>query len=223
MASFDIGLYPSSDLDSAHGNTPVDRAETHLNDALNNASQHSVTIHTNTGTVDAPIETVGPSFSTADKPCTVPTPDDVQWSDLGEWWYQYTSRCGAPDHDAVVLITSGNYSGTVGKCYNNYACVCEGGQHLPDLPPNYTGQGSGIEYRAINTVLHEIGHAIISANVNEHKVYDTYQSSSGNWGKTAMETGALGPISQNECGDSVHSATSGQEATGYSECAESKM
>jgi hypothetical protein len=73
----------------------------------------------------------------------------------------------------------------------------------------------------VNNVLHEIGHLAISANVNEHKVYNSYQGPSGNWGKTAMETGNLGPIDENECGKSVQSAN--YEALGYSECAEDKM
>lgn len=222
MTSFDIGLYPTQQLTHVAGSTPIERAEMHIDDALNPDSEHSVTIHTGFN-ISAPIEPVGPSFTTERYPCTRKTRDEYYWNDIGEWWDIYTRVCGSYGDDAAILITDGGYYDTVGITYNNYACVCEGGRYLSDLPANDTGQGSGTEYDVISTVLHELGHAIISANVNEHKVYDTYQSSSGDWGKTAMDTGAIGPISYNECGDPVHSATPGQVATGYSECAERKM
>jgi len=167
----------------------------------------------------APIEKVGPDFYADDKACGVPTGDEYYYDDLGDWWYDYTS-CHCEGEDACVLITDGDWGGLTGINYGNYAAVVEGGSYLTDLSEGDTGQGDSRGYTVINAILHELGHGIISANVDEHKVYNTYQGANGNWGRTAMETAAV-DISENICNESIHSAS--QEATGYSECAEDKM
>ena len=214
----------TQELYNNEGNEPINRAEEHIRDALGDDSEHSVTLHVQRDRGEsAPTQTVGTSFTTDDKACGRPSKGDYYYDTLGEWWADYTA-CHCQGDDACVLITNAVYSddsnNTVGECYNNYACVCELGPFLANLSEGETGQGSGNKYSAANTVLHEIGHAIIGGFVNEHKVYNSYKGGNGNWGVTAMKTNAVS-VNENACGESVHSHS--QEATGYSECAEDKM
>ncbi|MFB6177627.1 MAG: hypothetical protein ABEI99_10865 [Halobaculum sp.] len=209
MSSFDIGLYMSSKLYKNKGNTPINRAEEQIDDAINNDSEHSVTMTIQRDSGEpAPIERVGPSFEVQNKACAAPTED------------KYYTACHCQGEDACILVTNGDRGGLVGINYNNYAAVVEGGQYLANLSSGDTGQGDTKAYAVANTLLHELGHSIISANVNEHKVWDTYKGSDGDYGRTAMETSAV-DITENICGNKIDSAS--QEATGYSECAENKM
>lgn len=222
MASFDIGLYITQELYDKEGNTPLDRAKTYVDEAINYYSPHTASIHAVTShSVSAPSQELPSGELNEPEPC-VAEPEMRSYGGLVGWWADYADNCDTKGNDATVLITNGDYGGTVGVTKGD-ACVCEGGSHIADLPSSYEMYGSDTKHKAVNTVIHEIGHVIINDTINHHEAYNTLKSSNGNWGETAMETGAISEISENECGHDVHSQTGSYQRLAYSLCAENNM
>jgi len=152
------------------------------------------------GSVDAPAEDKDASFWTTE-PCGS---SENYYSELVYWWYDWAYCKGHTDGDCVLLVTDG---GGGGKClYDHWSIACNG-DTLGDLPDYHVDYGNGSEYNQMQTVYHEIGHALLSdwnfsedeehnmGNVHERGYYDTEPY------RTPMGHGA--DTSPNYCGDEV--------------------
>lgn len=220
MASFDIDISWSVDLDNSVGDTAAIKAKEYIETAINNYSNHSVTV-TLLDTISLPQEIVLQSFTTNDHPCLGTTPDSYYWEDLGEWWEEATYCKADYTKDSNLLLT--NYDSQAGVCWNNRASVAEGGQHIADLP-SYERYGSddGGPFDSMQTAFHELGHALMDI-ANEHNVgYDMYYAERD--GSDFIGKSPMGYTeSTNECGRNVGSASYGDWAMEYSDCANNSM
>lgn len=172
--NFEIGVWMTETLYGYDGTIPRERVKTYLEGALNDQSEHSVTVDLR-DIIDAPTQQCTETF-TGEVPCTNNT---STYDYLVNWFGDYFENCGiTQSNDCDILIT--NAYGGAGAAVNNQFATAEAGD-IEYLPSSYTIAGSGDEFDQMSTVLHEVGHCL-QDHQYEHYVGWTYEHSGTKYG-----------------------------------------
>lgn len=223
MATFEISVYQTADLyrhcNDEHGNgfQARDRVETYMEGADDYLS-HNIIVHTPSKIIDAPTEEVGESF-TGEHPCTGTS---GTWDRLVSWWEDYVDCDLGTTRDCDLLLTNATATNRGVARADQYACA-EGGRHIAELPSSYDVRGETDPYNAMETVMHEFAHCVLTgwhdgSAYEEHAVGNTYPFN-GKYYETMMTNEAIG--SKNECGDYVD-PKDGYEMR-WADCCEERM
>lgn len=221
MTLFQIRVYGTQKLWNDHGRTPVDRASTWVNAAMDN-TPHSADV---TGVIDyqidAPTEIENGRFYAPD-PCVGGA--DQAWDHLSNWWHEYVG-CNFGRSDCDLLIT--NYDSQAGRCVNNVSAVAEGGCNLPNLTYVTSDvNGSGKAYNSMQTALHEVGHAFLYGGADgfdEHKVGNEFFENNEQYRSPFHNNIAARNNGNNECGYNLVEVTENNWHLGFSDCFDNKM
>lgn len=227
MATFDITIYRTEELDGADGEVPLYRARDYLKGTFGNSSNHSVNVDINTSTIWAPQQEVHSGFSSK-FPCDG-TYYSVDYENLGQWWKDYVDCKLNQTRDADMLLTDSGPAGiTINKQF-----IAVGAEAISDCVSYFKDYECGYEYDSMRAVLHEFGHSLLDVDESvdpsslsvsnpEHNVGNTVTRSNTTY-RTPMGYGAEGNH-ENQCDNSVGSAhtTDCAEYT-YSQCADGRF
>lgn len=220
MADYGIEVYTSAKLQTYgkdyYNNQyqAKDRAEEFIRGAYNRHG-YSVNFVDTTGyKPNPPTEKKGESFTTQ---CPCDYKFDCSYSSVLSWFISWLDCNGPQAIDSTILLTKTNQ--TNGGVALGSVAHAQTGKHVCNLPSSYEDYGWNDEDNAMNTVLHEIGHCLMSGTRNddgdseeEHDVaalenrFDWYTI-------TAMDIEG----NVNDCGETSSTGYDGWEHT-WSDC-----
>lgn len=220
MATFDIHLFSTAALEGNRGWTPVEKAETYLQEAWNHITGHDANIDVIYDDVYAPTQQSQEQITDVPHPCLSGAKTD--YDNLLSWWLDYV-HCEVSSSDTAsdinCLITNAAPNGDIGIGNSIQSdppvCVSEGGPSLPDLPA-YEDHGSdwGGPFDAMQTVLHECGHLVLDLDDDKEAGGSRY------WNGTYHRTPMYKDTPFNICGNTVNEADYGDWSMLYSRCFE---
>ncbi|ACV47082.1 MULTISPECIES: hypothetical protein [Halomicrobium] len=218
MATFDVTVYTSKEAHSNDGFDARDMAIEFIEGAFNRSDNHSVDATASDSIVDAPVEYANDPFK-GPMPCH----SYRTWYDDLLHWFREWLDCNEPSEiatDCNLLVTYGT-TGGLGGGDDAYACV---GEKLVQFD-SYEEYGYETKHDSVDTLLEELGHALVSNMENEdddkvaHDSGYIFHHSEGN---TITPIGITGDTDYNNCNVYVNKDRwdgEGWEAR-YSQCTE---
>jgi hypothetical protein len=188
MATYTIKIWETQTLYDHYGTTPANRTETYIQGAFNFVP-HSV----NTFVRDTyptmfeddennlqwdKEQDVLDGISSVDIPCKMGSAD---YGGIGKYFRDWLKNCvgelGGVDFHVLLTAMEGQGGHTVLNS-DSAICVVTGGPYIPDAPTTFTryqpkssGTPSSIGIDAIQTVHHELGHALLHDDEDAHHAH----------------------------------------------------